>query len=311
MASVVTTIDDSVDYIMEIVSTKLLRTRNINFGKLKRISTLAEVNVDSTAYCNVIILAILHYFEIGADLTNLVENSSDALRFYNALNLNDDRINTFFVELVIVLVPELLSTLAAIVNEITRDILRTSSGKVAAGRLSRLEIKLNNKIKQEQLAYEEIDYDNSNVIIPRSNPVEGTRIPSNTLRLLTEESNKERSKLISRFGEKGVRADEEIISNKSRGSDSQKSRTSSYLRMTRELGLPDRSRKSSSEVSGYTETAVMTAQRILNSRARRKESSILPDESTSIVKGDIIDRGYKSARVKVDRRASVNTESSF
>jgi hypothetical protein len=207
---------DSIDYVIDQISTRLISTQTINFKKLRQVVLLSNEPSDSIVYCNVIALAIIKYLDIGSDIIDKNGNFGEALRFYNALNLSDKKINTFFVEMILVLVPEIATALTSVLSKLSEELSRRNKSTFVNERINRLQRSLNNKIERKLIVHEETQDDDADAVVPRSKRESVPRNSEETMDFSNIVRKNERRRLISRFGENSIKADAELLTSRSK-----------------------------------------------------------------------------------------------
>lgn len=159
---------NSIDFVIKQVSSRLVSTQQIDFRKLRQVSLLASDPSDSELYSTIITLAIIKYLEIGEVKDSKIPKTTEALRLFNALNLNDPTINAFFVEMILVLVPEITTSLIFVMSDIMSKLADMTITDHTFARLETLEHSLNKQIEDGEILNEEVinDEENNKRIVP-------------------------------------------------------------------------------------------------------------------------------------------------
>jgi hypothetical protein len=134
---------DSVDFIIEKVTLVLLKKQSVSFEKLRKLTLLSSSVKDSREYAEIVVLSIIKYLELDSAFKEEIKNNTGSYRLFNALNLNDDKVNEFFVEFISVMAPELCSALSAVLAQLAIRLAERNKSKYSGDRLARLQERIN------------------------------------------------------------------------------------------------------------------------------------------------------------------------
>jgi len=138
---------NAIDFIMQRVTLILLRKQEVSFDKLRKLTLLGSTPKNYKVYCEIVVLSFIKYLDLDSAFKQEINENTEAYRIFNALNLNDDRINKFFVEFIAVLVPEIPSALSTVLSQLASRLASQNQTRYTNERILRLEAKLNDMIK--------------------------------------------------------------------------------------------------------------------------------------------------------------------
>jgi len=148
---------DAIDFIMERISIILLRKQSVSFEKLRRLTLLSTTVSDTKEYSEIIVLSLIKHLELDSAFKEEIKENRNSYRLFNALNLNDDRINGFFVEFIAVIAPELFTALSAVLAQLAIRLAEKNKSKYSRDRMARLQDRIN-LILEEDPSPDEDEY---------------------------------------------------------------------------------------------------------------------------------------------------------
>lgn len=149
---------DSIDFIMQRISVILLEKQSVSFDKLRRLTLLGSSRTNSEEYCEIIVLSLIKHLDLDKSFKEEIKDHRNSYRLFNALNLNDDKINSFFVEFIAVIAPDIFTALSAVLAQLTLQLAERNSSRFTRERISRLQSGINNLIEDDKLqANEEVE----------------------------------------------------------------------------------------------------------------------------------------------------------
>jgi len=143
MSNLVRTEQDAIDYISEKLSTILLHNQELDFSKLRSLSLLNGDISNKTMYYELIILSFVKYLKLSSTFQLEIKQDNDAYRVFNAMNLNDDAINSHFCVFLSLVAPDIINSLCVITSRLALDLANFNKTKHTAERVAQLEDKLN------------------------------------------------------------------------------------------------------------------------------------------------------------------------
>jgi len=254
---------DSIDTIMQKVSLILLKKQSVSFEKLRQLTLLGTSKASFEEYCEIVVLSIIKYLDLNKEFKEEIRENRSSYRLFNALNLNDDKINQFFVEFISVLAPEIFTALSAVLAQLAVRLAERNKSKYASDRMNRLQERINTIIEDnDDPELIEEDFGASQEEKQREiKPKRQARRVSFTEYLTG--SNYSRQKRIK--------------SKSSSKNDNSKSSSS----QSKDLRLGVENLVISSRDSVNSETASETAERLANQRRRERKS--IPDANSDVL----------------------------
>lgn len=253
--------NDSIDYILERVSMILLKKQSVSFEKLRRLTILSTTITDAKEYAEIVVLSLIKHLELDTAFRDEIKENKESYRLFNALNLNDDRINAFFVEFIIVLAPELCTALSAVLAQLAIRLAERNKSKYSSDRMARLQNRINTILENSDDIYDEDSQAEDQVATPKP---------------------RRKSRRVS-FAElvTGVNIDKRIKAISSSSSSSGKKSNSVVIPKKQAKKVDISNLHIYDSDSRVSETASETSERLR--RQRKKEKEVVPDTNSDVL----------------------------
>jgi hypothetical protein len=160
------TSQDAIDVIMQRLSVVLLQKQSVSFERLRRLTLLGSSRKNSGEYCEIIVLSLIKHLELDKAFNEEIKDHKQSYRLFNALNLNDDKINSFFVEFIAVIAPDIFTALSAVLAQLVLRLAEKNSSRHTKERMQRLQQGINNMIEDNKIEAneEEESYEDEPVV---------------------------------------------------------------------------------------------------------------------------------------------------
>jgi len=284
---------DAVDLIMQRLAIVLLEKQSVSFDKLRRLTLLGSSRTNSEEYCEIIVLSLIKHLDLDKSFKEEIKDHRNSYRLFNALNLNDDKINSFFVEFIAVIAPDIFTSLSAVLAQLTLQLAERNSSRFTRERISRLQIGINHLIEEDKVQANEDFVEEEEPSVVQAPKRKQQRklsisewITGGTVRQPRVKSNPSKSSGSSNTAPRNI-----TVGGKKKDKDP----------LT--LGVKGLTLGSS---SGYdSETASQTTERL--ARQRRKERKEIPDVEAEVLptKDQLRNAGKATRFMEVDDQSSV------
>jgi hypothetical protein len=151
-------LSDAVDQISERLTSVLLNNQELDFSRLRGLALLNSDIDNRTMYYELIVLSFIKYLKLSSTFSLEIKQDNAAYRIFNAMNLNDDTINTHFCIFLSLIAPDVINALCAVTARIASDLATANMTRYTSERLERLESKLNTLKVNENSSYQ-VDFE--------------------------------------------------------------------------------------------------------------------------------------------------------
>lgn len=143
---------DAVNNISARLTLVLLNNQELDFSKLRRLALLTRDTDNFEVYCELIVLSFIKYLSLDRTFSFEIQQDRDAYRIFNAMNLNEDKINAHFCIFLSIVAPDIVAVLASVTAQIARELADDISSQFTRFRLKEVENKVNNFISNGSAA---------------------------------------------------------------------------------------------------------------------------------------------------------------
>lgn len=144
---------DAIDQISERLTAVLLNNQELDFSRLRGLALLNSDIENRTTYYELIVLSFIKYLKLSSTFNLEIRQDNTAYRIFNAMNLNDDTINTHFCIFLSLIAPDVINSLCAVTARIASDLANANSTRHTAERLEALEARLGTLKVQDDSRY--------------------------------------------------------------------------------------------------------------------------------------------------------------
>jgi uncharacterized protein (UPF0305 family) len=139
------------------VTVILLKKQEVSFDKLKRLVLIGSNVTNFQTYCEIVVLSLIRYLGLDSSFKEEIRNDNDAYRLFNALNLEDPKVNSFFVEFIAVLAPEIFSALSTVLAQLASRLATQNKTRYTTERIQILEARINQMIQDSSIETKELE----------------------------------------------------------------------------------------------------------------------------------------------------------
>jgi len=148
---------DAIDIIAQKVTIILLKKQEVSFDKLKRLVLIGSNVTNYQTYCEIVVLSLIKYLGLDSSFKDEIRNDNDAYRLFNALNLEDAKVNSFFVEFIAVLAPEIFSALSTVLAQLASRLATQNKTRYTTERIQVLEARINQMIQDSSIETKDLE----------------------------------------------------------------------------------------------------------------------------------------------------------
>lgn len=143
MSHSITTETDTIDYITERLTIVLVKNQDLSFSSLSRLAALRS-DIDNTEiYLELVILSFVKYLQLDNSFKFTIKENVPAHKIFNALNLNDDRVNSHFVSFLTLIAPDIITVLCTVTSQIASEFAKQNVKNDTIDRIERIQEKVN------------------------------------------------------------------------------------------------------------------------------------------------------------------------
>jgi len=260
MSHKITEETDTIDYIVERLTLILIKNQDLNFTNLVKLASLRTEIDNSETYLELIILSFIKFLDLDKSFKFTIKENVPSHKIFNAMNLNDDKINSHFVSFLTLVSPDIITILCTVTSQIASEFARSNLKNDSIDRIERIQSKVNSILdnKEENLIN---DYPSIETAVELKKTVKTKKKPLTIAHYIAGPSSQVKSR----------RKSYEI------SSDESKNTVSSYGSLNRKANKGKQSIRKIHllpTVNDSVETASDTASRIYNSR---KNESIIEE----------------------------------
>lgn len=295
--------NNAIDYIIQKVSETVISEGTIDFNNLRSLTQIASIRHNHEVICEVIVMSFIKYLGLKKTFAIEIKENANSYRIFNAFNLNDDRTNGMFVEIIATLAPEALSAVACIISDISTKLARENQTRYTNDRLSRIQETINQRIAKGEVSENSIESRYDKIRQAREEKAKAKHEKDSKKQKVRKNSfNYGMSDFLLGNSYKG---NIKTIEGSKRKSHKHKTSSSSDKSHELQLGINRINLGGYNNKSKGDETASETAERL--AKLRKKEKSAIPDTDKSVSHADV----KEAIKGRVVKEDEVISESSL
>jgi len=134
---------DSIDYITERLTVILIKNQDLNFSSLSKLALFRDDSQSSEMYLELVILSFIKYLHLDQSFKFTIKENVPSHKIFNALNLNDDKVNFHFVSFISLVAPDIITTLCTVTAQIAAEFAKSNIRSDSVSRIERIQEKVN------------------------------------------------------------------------------------------------------------------------------------------------------------------------
>jgi len=141
---------DSIDYITERLTIILIKNQDLSFSSLSRLALFRDDSQSSEMYLELVILSFIKYLHLDESFKFTIKENVPSHKIFNALNLNDDKVNYHFVSFISLVAPDIITTLCTVTAQIASEFAKSNIKSDSIDRIERIQEKVNAILLNEE-----------------------------------------------------------------------------------------------------------------------------------------------------------------